>query len=58
MGMATGAQQEGAVHVHVREALETGLTAEEIRHVVLLVISTLGFPTIMAALTWVEDILA
>jgi len=58
LGLAIGAQQEGAVHAHVRKALEAGLSADEIRHAVLLTIPTLGFPTTMAALTWAEDVLA
>ncbi|MBI4327820.1 MAG: carboxymuconolactone decarboxylase family protein [Chloroflexi bacterium] len=55
--IATGAWREGAVHSHTRRALEAGCTPEEIRHVVLLATTTLGFPSMMAALTWVEDIL-
>ncbi|RME47409.1 MAG: carboxymuconolactone decarboxylase family protein [Caldilineae bacterium] len=58
LAMAIGAQQEGAVHAHVRKALEAGLSAAEIRHVALLTIPTLGFPATMAALTWVEDVLS
>lgn len=58
LAMAIGAQQEGAIHAHVRKALEAGLSADEIRHVPLLAVPTLGFPTTMAALTWVEDVLA
>ncbi|MBI4841005.1 MAG: carboxymuconolactone decarboxylase family protein [candidate division NC10 bacterium] len=57
LGMATGARMEGAVHSHTRRALEAGATAEEIRHAVFLAVTTLGFPTTMAVLTWVEDIL-
>ncbi len=55
LGMALGARQEGAVHSHTRKALEAGVSPEEIRHAVLLAIPTVGFPTMMAALTWVED---
>lgn len=57
LGIATGARLEGAVHSHVRRALEAGATAEEIRQVVLLALTTIGFPSMMAALTWVDDIL-
>jgi AhpD family alkylhydroperoxidase len=57
LGIAIGVQSEGAVHSHTRKALEAGATPEEIRHVVLLSLSTIGFPNMMAALTWVEDIL-
>ncbi|OGB96193.1 MAG: hypothetical protein A3G35_12465 [candidate division NC10 bacterium RIFCSPLOWO2_12_FULL_66_18] len=57
LGMAVGARMEGAVHAHTRRALEVGATPDEIRHAVLLAVTTLGFPTTMAVLTWVEDIL-
>jgi AhpD family alkylhydroperoxidase len=55
LAMAIGARLEGAVHSHTRRALEAGATAQEIRHVVLLGVTTLGFPHTVAALTWVED---
>lgn len=55
LAMAMGARLEGAVHSHTRRALEAGATAEEIRHVVLLGVTTLGFPHTVAALTWVDD---
>lgn len=55
LAMAIGARLEGAVHSHTRRALEAGASAEEIRHVVLLGVTTLGFPHTVAALTWVED---
>ena len=58
LGIAVGARLEGAVHAHVRKALDAGAAPEEIRQVVLLSIPTIGFPTMMAALTWVEDELA
>lgn len=55
LGIAIGARTEGAVHSHVRKALDAGATPDEIRHAVLLAIPTVGFPNMMAALTWVED---
>lgn len=58
LALAIGAFREGAVHSHTRRALAGGCSPEEIRQVVLLAITTLGFPTMMAAWTWVEDILA
>ena len=57
LGLAIGSQHEGAVHAHVRKALEAGLSPDEIRHAVLLSVTTLGFPAMMAALTWAEDVL-
>ncbi|MCZ7624740.1 MAG: carboxymuconolactone decarboxylase family protein [Candidatus Methylomirabilis sp.] len=44
LGMAIGIRSEGAVHAHVRKALEAGASPEEIRHAVLLGIPTLGWP--------------
>jgi alkylhydroperoxidase/carboxymuconolactone decarboxylase family protein YurZ len=58
LAIATGALREGAVHSHARRALQAGCTHEEIRHVVLLATTTLGFPSMMAALSWVEDVLS
>jgi len=57
LGIAIGARMEGAVHAHVRRALEVGCSADEIRHAVLLATTTIGFPTMMAARSWAEDIL-
>lgn len=55
LGLAIGARLEGAVHSHARKALAAGASPEEIRQVALLAIPTVGFPTMMAALTWLED---
>lgn len=57
LGIASGARLEGAVHSHCRRAIEAGATKDEIRHVVLLAVTTIGFPSMMACLSWVEDIL-
>ena len=48
---------EGGVHSHVRRALENGANVDEIYHAIILLTSTLGFPTVSAALSWAEDIL-
>jgi 4-carboxymuconolactone decarboxylase len=57
LGIAIGAALEGAVHSHTRRALAEGITPEEIRHAVLLAMTTVGFPRTMAALSWVNDLL-
>ncbi len=48
---------EGAVHSHCKRALEAGASPEEIRHAILVLTNTIGFPQIMAGLSWVNDIL-
>lgn len=50
-------RSEGAVHSHTRRALEAGASPEEIKQALLLLISTIGYPTVAAALSWTEDIL-
>lgn len=57
IGIAVGARQEGGVRSHVRKALEAGATAEEIRHAILQATTTVGFPNMMASLSWADDIL-
>ena len=57
LALAAGARMEGAVHSHCRRALEAGLTPDEIRHAIVLSVTTLGFPSMMACLSWVDDLL-
>jgi alkylhydroperoxidase/carboxymuconolactone decarboxylase family protein YurZ len=56
LGIAVGGRLEGAVHSHARRALEAGASLDELRHTVLLATTTIGFPAMMAALSWVEDV--
>lgn len=53
--MAIGGRLEGAVRSHARRAREAGATPEELEHVILLAVTTSGFPTAVAAFTWVEE---
>jgi 4-carboxymuconolactone decarboxylase len=54
---AVACRSEGAVHSHARRAIEAGAEPEEIYHAIVLLTSTIGFPTVSAALSWVEDII-
>ncbi len=54
LAMAAGLGSEGAVHSHTHRALEAGATSTEVEQTVLLGVTTLGFPKMMAALTWVK----
>lgn len=58
VAMAIGAGLEGATHSAVRNALAAGVSPEEINHVAVLAITTLGFPEAMRALTWIGDCLS
>ena len=57
LGIAAASHMEGSVHSQVRKALDAGLQPNEIRHVITLGLTTIGFPRMMAALTWAEDML-
>lgn len=57
LGISAGAQKEGAVHSHTRKARDAGASEEEIRQAVILTLPTLGMPSMMAALSWVDDVL-
>jgi len=57
IAISTGARLEGAVHSHVRKALKAGVSPDEIRHAILLSLPTIGLPSMMAALSWANDIL-
>lgn len=50
-------RSEGSVHSHTRRALQAGASPEEIRHAIILLTPTIGFPTVSAALSWADDVL-
>jgi alkylhydroperoxidase/carboxymuconolactone decarboxylase family protein YurZ len=56
LAAAAAIRSEGAVHSHTRRALEAGANTEEICHALILLTSTIGFPNVMAALSWAEDV--
>lgn len=56
MAGAIALRSEGAVHSHVRRARAVGATDEEIRHAAILLTSTVGFPNVSAALSWIKDV--
>ena len=58
VALAVGSLAEGAVRSNTRKALEAGDTAAEIRHVALLAITTRGFPAAVAALKWIDEVVA
>src|SRR5215469_9424118 len=55
LAIAVGAGTEGGTHSAVRHASEARVTAQEMEHVALLTITTIGFPAAGRALTWIHD---
>jgi len=57
LAAAAAIRSEGAVHSHARRALKKGAKPEEIYHAIILITSTVGFPTVSAALSWIDDVM-
>lgn len=58
LSISLGAGLEGGAHSHARKALEAGCAPDALRQVALLLAPTVGFPTMMRARSWIEDVLA
>jgi AhpD family alkylhydroperoxidase len=50
-------RSEGAVHSHARRAIDLGASSDEIYQTILLLTSTIGFPNVAAAISWIDDLL-
>ena len=57
LAAAAAGQSEGSVCSHTRRALQAGASPEEISHALLLLVSTIGFPQTMAAMSWSQEVL-
>lgn len=57
LGLAVGALAEGAVKSNARKALAAGASPDEVRQVGILAITTCGFPTAIAGLGWIDEVL-
>ena len=58
LALAVAAGLEGGTHSAVRNALAAGIPPEEIEHVVVLAVTTIGWPATVRGWTWVQDVLA
>ena len=57
LGISIGNNSRGAVMSHTRKALESGATNEEITQAVLMALSTIGFPSMVASFGWVDEVI-
>lgn len=57
LGIAIGSKMEGAVHSHTRKCKKAGISDDAIYHCALLGVTTIGWPSAIAALSWINDIL-
>ena len=56
IAISGGSKTQGAFHAHVRKARQLGVSYDEIRHAALLSTPTIGFPNMMALMSWIEDV--
>ena len=56
VAISGGAMLEGAFHSHIRKAVSAGATKEELQHIAFLTLPTIGFPSMMALMSWIDDI--
>ncbi|TWT92520.1 Carboxymuconolactone decarboxylase family protein [Neorhodopirellula pilleata] len=57
LAISIGAGLQGGAHSHCRKALQAGCSPDDLRHVAILAAPTIGFPTMMRAKSWIEDVL-
>ena len=57
LAAAATIRSEGSVQSHVRRALHAGASSDEIYHTLVLLTSTIGFPTVAAATSWADDVI-
>ena len=52
LGMAAARGSRSTVQSHTHRALEAGASPSQVEHAIILGITTIGFPSMMAALSW------
>ena len=55
LAIAVGAGLRGAVGSHVRRSIADGINRDELEHVALLAVTTVGWPSAVAAYSWIEE---
>jgi alkylhydroperoxidase/carboxymuconolactone decarboxylase family protein YurZ len=58
LGTAIGLGSEGDVQNLTTQALADGVSPDEIRHAVLLSVTTAGFPAMIVAMQWADEIIS
>ncbi|RJX33842.1 MAG: carboxymuconolactone decarboxylase family protein [Desulfarculus sp.] len=58
LGLAIATGSKGGIKSQARRAMDDGFTLEEVRHAAILALPTIGFPPIIAALGWINEVAA
>lgn len=57
LGAAAAIGSKGALRSHALRALEAGATHEEIRHAIIVLTGTIGFPIVASALARMDEVI-
>ncbi|MHA2070102.1 MAG: carboxymuconolactone decarboxylase family protein [Candidatus Thorarchaeota archaeon] len=57
LGIAIGLSSDGAVRSNARRALNEGISPDELMHATLMALTTAGYPAMIAAMKWVEEVI-
>jgi alkylhydroperoxidase/carboxymuconolactone decarboxylase family protein YurZ len=58
LGISVGMASKGGVRSHARRALDLGATREEVTQTILMSMTIVGFPAMIAAYGWVDELLS
>jgi alkylhydroperoxidase/carboxymuconolactone decarboxylase family protein YurZ len=58
LGVSIGMASKGGVRSHARRALDLGATKEEITQTVLMSMTIVGFPAMIATYGWIDELLS
>jgi 4-carboxymuconolactone decarboxylase len=58
LGISIGLGSKGGIRSHARRALDAGASREELSQAVLLSATIVGFPSMIAAYGWIEEMLS
>lgn len=57
LGVSIGAESKGGVRSHTRRAIEAGASPQDVIQTVLLSMTIVGFPAMIAAYGWVKEVI-
>ena len=57
LGAAAAIGSKGSLRSHALRALEAGATKDEVYHTIIVLTSTIGFPTVAAALARMDEVI-
>jgi alkylhydroperoxidase/carboxymuconolactone decarboxylase family protein YurZ len=56
VAVSVGMGKRAGAYAHLRKAVDAGLSREQLEHVALLALPTIGLPSSISALEWIDDV--